>query len=96
MLLAVDFDEYFINVKGGSTGPNSNALLNGSNPFPFYTPEADRLSGNSDASLGQQVFDIAVTQIEAIVEPDGVGDDVRWKSVPLVSIHGPSVSISAR
>jgi hypothetical protein len=35
---------------------------------------------------------LAVTQVEAMVESDGVTDDVRWKSVALVCIHGPDSS----
>ena len=28
-----------------------------------------------------------MTQVKAIAEPDGVGNDIRWKSVALVGIH---------
>jgi hypothetical protein len=40
--------------------------------------------GDDDASLRQQVFDIPVAQVEPIVDPDGILDDRRGKSVPLV------------
>jgi hypothetical protein len=30
-----------------------------------------------------------MAEVESIVEPDSVGNDVWWKSVSLVSIHGP-------
>jgi hypothetical protein len=30
-----------------------------------------------DASLGQQIFNIPMAQIESIVEPNGVADDIR-------------------
>jgi hypothetical protein len=39
-------------------------------------PWANRLPNNGNASLSKQVFDIAVAQIESIVEPRGVGDDI--------------------
>jgi hypothetical protein len=29
----------------------------------------------------------AMTQIEAIVEPDGITDDVRWESIAFVCAH---------
>ena len=32
----------------------------------------------------------------AIVEPDGVADDIWWESVAFVGVHGPSLAISAR
>jgi hypothetical protein len=50
---------------------------------------------NGDASFSEQILDISVTQVEAIVEPDGVTDDVRRESVPFICIHWPILSISA-
>jgi hypothetical protein len=35
-----------------------------------------------------------VTKIEAIVEPDCIGNDIWREAVALVCIHGPSVSTS--
>ena len=39
------------------------------------------------APLCREVFDIPVTQVEAIVEPDGVGNDVGRESMTLVCVH---------
>jgi hypothetical protein len=47
----------------------------------FDAPEADRFAANCDASLGQQIFDITVAEVESIVKPDGIGNDVVWESV---------------
>jgi hypothetical protein len=33
-----------------------------------------------------------MTEVETIVEPDGVADDVGWESVPFISIHAEIVS----
>jgi hypothetical protein len=41
--------------------------------------------GHGDASPGKQVFDVPMAQVEPIVEPDGVLDDLRGESVALVS-----------
>jgi len=60
----------------------------------LWVPEADRFAADSDASLSQKVFNITVTEIEAIVEQDSVTDDVGWESVALISIHGAILSIS--
>ena len=50
-------------------------------------PEADRFPGDDDASLGQEVFDVAMAQIESVIEPDSIGNDIgrgapgrnRWR-----------------
>jgi len=49
---------------------------------------------DSDAALGQQIFDISVAEVEAVAEPDGVGNNVRWGTVSFVCIHPPILSIS--
>ena len=61
----------------------------------FDAPEADRFSADSDASFSQKIFEIAVTQIEPVVEPDGVADDIGWESVSFISAHSPILSKSA-
>jgi hypothetical protein len=50
----------------------------------LVAPEADRLVGDEDAPRGQQVLDVPVAWIEAVIEPDGILDDFRRKSVALV------------
>ena len=57
-------------------------------------PEANCFSGYSDASLGEKIFDIAVTEVESIIEPDGVRNDIRRETVSFVYIHRRIVSIS--
>ena len=57
-------------------------------------PEADRFSGYGNAWLGQEVFDIPMTEIESIVEPNGVGNDIGWESVAFVCIYSLILAIS--
>ena len=45
------------------------------------TPVPNRLLGDRDTPLSKQVLDIAETQAEPVVEPDGVTDDLGWESV---------------
>lgn len=45
----------------------------------LVAPEADRLVGDDDSSPGQQVLDVPMAQVEAVVEPDCVLDDLRRK-----------------
>jgi hypothetical protein len=58
------------------------------------TPEANRLSANSDASFSEQIFNISTAQIEAIVQPDCIGDDIWRESVAFVGIHMPILATS--
>jgi hypothetical protein len=48
-----------------------------------------------DASLGQEFLNIPVTQIEPVVEPDCVTNDVRGDPITLISIPEPILSIGA-
>ena len=41
----------------------------------------------SYATLGQQVFNISMTEIESKIKPDSVADDIGWKPVMFVYIH---------
>ena len=68
----------------------------GVNGSKFDAPQTDRFSGYGDASLRQEVFDISVAEVETIVEPDGIGDNIWRESVALVSIHRPILSTSAQ
>ena len=45
------------------------------------TPVPNRLIRHGDPPFGEEIFDISETQAETIVEPDGVTDDFRGKSV---------------
>ena len=96
MLLAIDFDEDFVDEKGVTVAPELSLQSSSIYSAEFDTPEADGFATDSDASLSEQVFNIPVAQIESIVEPDGVTDDIWRKSVTFVCVHGPSLPISAR
>ena len=41
--------------------------------------------GDSDSALSQENFDIAVTQIESVVQPDSIGNDI-WRE-SFICIH---------
>ena len=61
----------------------------GINGSKFDAPQADRFSGDSYASFSQEIFDIPMTEIETVVEPDGITDDIGRESVPFIRVHGP-------
>ena len=50
-----------------------SAVINGTE---FDALQANRFAADSDASFSQEIFDITVAQVEAVVEPDGVGNDI--------------------
>lgn len=50
----------------------------------LMTPLSNGLISDSDASLGEKVFNFAETEAEAVVEPDGMADDFGWKAVTVV------------
>ena len=47
------------------------------------TPVSDGLVRDPNASLGQEIFGVAETETEAVIQPDGVADDLldgdRWR-----------------
>jgi hypothetical protein len=51
----------------------------------LVAPEANRFVGDGDSSPRQQVLDFPMAQVEPMVEPDGILDDLRRESVPFVS-----------
>jgi hypothetical protein len=57
-------------------------------------PEADGLVGDSYASFGKQVFNIAMAEVKSVVQPDGVRNDIGWESMAFVGIHSPDYLIS--
>ena len=65
------------------------------NGAEFDAPQADRLSGDSDPTLCQKVFNISVTEIESIVEPDGIGNDFSREAMTFIRIHPPILAIWA-
>ena len=62
----------------------------------FDAPESDRFPSDDNASFCEKVFDIAVAQIETIVEPNCVRNGIWRESVSYIGIHWPILSISAR
>ena len=51
------------------------------------TPLADGFVRDADAPLGEQIFYIAEAQAEAVIQPDGVADDLGGKAVSAVAVQ---------
>ena len=53
----------------------------------FDTPKANCFATDCNASFGEKVFNISVTEIKAMIEPDRVADYVRRESMAFVCVH---------
>ncbi len=53
-------------------------------PTEFQYPTPNRLVSNIDASLSKEIFNIAVANREAEVEPYGLTDNVGMKTMALI------------
>ena len=95
MLFAIDFDESFIDVEGVAVASVISLQSAGINGTKFYAPQTDCFPANSDASLGEKIFDITMAEVESIVEPACVADYILRESVAFISIHASILSISA-
>jgi hypothetical protein len=95
MLLAVYFDEDFVDVEGVPITSVLSFQTPGVQSTELDTPETDRLATDSNATFSEEILDIPVAEIKAIVEPDGVADDIGRETVALICIHEPILSIPA-
>jgi hypothetical protein len=58
-----------------------SADLRGNLRAEAAAPDADRLVADDDATLGEQIFNIAQAEGETMIEPDGVRDDASRKTM---------------
>ncbi len=84
LLLPLNLDEDFVNKESIAVtlvpAPKSPRILRAE----FDTPQSDRLVADPNTALGHKILDIAVAQIEAMIEPDNVLNDRGRKSVAFV------------
>ena len=48
-------------------------------------PLPNRLLGHDDAPLDERIFRVAEAQRESMVQPDGVADDLKRESMPVIA-----------
>ena len=78
----MDADEQFVQVPRVTQTPLAAFQASGV-PWPkLETPLADGFVGDRDPPLGQEIFDIAEAQTEAVVGRHGVADDRRGNRYP--------------
>lgn len=83
-VLALDPDEDLVHEDGVAVAAVPAPQSMGVTGSELVAPEPDRLVSDEDPSPGQEVLDVPMAQIEAVVEPDCVLDDLRRKPVPPV------------
>jgi hypothetical protein len=95
MLFAVYLGEDFIDVERIAVTTVLTLQMPRIYRAEFDAPKVNGFVADLDPAFSQQIFDIAVTGVESIVEPDGVTDDIWRESVTFVSIHPPILTILA-
>ena len=91
MLLAVYLYEDFVDVESVTVSAMSTFQSSGIERAELDTPQTDCFAADGNTSLGEKIFNIAMAEVEAIVESDGVGDDIWRESVTFISIHPPTL-----
>jgi hypothetical protein len=71
----------FVDVEGIAVASVLASQSSGVQRTKLDTPVSNSFAADDDASLRKQIFDIPVTEIEPVVQPDCVGNDFRWESV---------------
>ena len=93
--LALDSHEEFVQVPSVTQAALSSLECPGVLGAELLTPLSDGLVGDYDPALCQKVFNISEAQAESVIEPDGMADDIRRKSVSLIGwcigVHWPSL-----
>jgi hypothetical protein len=88
MGLTIDFEEDLVEVPFVTWLGTPPSELVRIALLEFKTPLPHGLIGHNDAARSQQLFDVAKAEVEAEVQPYGMGDDllrkakayVRWSS----------------
>lgn len=89
MLFSIDLHEGFIDVERITVASMTALQTPGVDGSKLDAPQSYRFTSDDYAALGQDILDISVAQIESIVQPGGVGNDIWWESVAPMGIHSP-------
>lgn len=87
MLFAVDLHKDLVDIEGiaaATVVPLQPPSVLGTK---LDAPETYRLSSDGDASFGEEVFDVAMTQIESVVKADSISNDVGWETMSFICAH---------
>ena len=90
MLLTRELDEHLIDVERIAETLVFSPQSPGKYRPKLDTPEPNRLVADRNTPFGQQVFDIPMAQVESMIQPHRVADDVGRKTVALIDCHAQS------
>lgn len=85
--------EDFIGEEGVAVTPADPFQAPGISCAEFEASRQDRLPGDRNASVGEKIFDIPIAEIDAVVWPNRVTENIWWESVMFLGIHPPILSI---
>ena len=85
--LTGNLDEHFVDeervAESGVLAPKSPRKM----WAELVAPQPHRLVAHLDAAFGEQILDVAVAEIETMVEPDRALNDGGWESLSFVEIR---------
>jgi hypothetical protein len=90
-LFVLDLNEDLIDEKSISVSlvPSSKPL--GVSGSKLDVPQSNRFVTDHDSSFGHEIFDVTGIQIEAVIEPDCVLNDLRRETVTFIFDVGLSI-----
>src|SRR6202047_2118613 len=83
-VLARDPDDYFVEMPTIARSRTASPQTPSDRRSEFEHPTANALVGEIEPTLGKQFLDIAIAQGETKVQPHGVLDDDRRKTMPAI------------
>ena len=84
VLCAADFDEDFIDEERVTKACMAPAQSLRVFRAKLLAPVANGLVADGNTSFGQQILDVSCAEVEAVIKPHGVLDDLRRESVAFV------------
>jgi hypothetical protein len=85
LLLAVDSHEKFIDMPAIAETPLPLPKTPCKVSRKLLTATSNGFVGDCDAAFGKKIFNISEAQAEAMIDPHGVTDNLRWKTVSMVT-----------
>jgi len=79
--MLVDRERHFVQVPLVAASQMTPTKLACQQWAELAAPQPDGLVSDLDPTFGEQLLDIAVAEGEAVVQPDGVSDDLGWETV---------------
>ena len=89
----VYLDEDFVNVKGIAVASMLSFQAPSIDCSEFDAPQTDGFTADGDASLSEQILDVSVAQVKAIVEPDSIRNNFWREAMAFICIHWPTLPI---